>query len=649
MRIIITGLFLLLTVQVYAQNYTNRNNATGKVKKIYEKATELNRSEDWDDALKQYDKLLERAPDFIDAYLAKAAIYYDQEKYEQAVAEFEKALNIDEAYDPRAWYRLALTELNLDRFEAAAQHFDRFIAMGDRSESLINRAKKYAADAKFAAEAVKNPVPFEPVALNNYINTEDPEYLPALTADGENLIFTRRVNGRQEDLFISSRVDGDWQAPVPLAGINTPTGSEGTQSISADGKFLVFTACGRGRGGCDLYYSTVKDGRWTPAQNIGPPINTGAWDSQPSISANGKALFFSSERKGGQGGRDIWVSYLKSNGTWGELQNLGPQINTSADEASPFIHPDGQTLYFHSNGHPGMGGFDLYYSKLQADQTWSEPVNLGYPINTRGNEGALIVSLDGKTAYFASDKKLSVEELEQSSLLAGDADIYQFELYKAARPEPVTYVKAKVYDAVTKQPLTAVAEISELGNEDNYLGVRTDEAGSFLLCLTAGKDYALNVNAENYLFYSDNFALSQANSIDRPFLLDIPLTPIPAEKEIATIEKSKPIILKNVFFETGSAELKPISLTELNKLKKLLDQNPAMRVQINGHTDNVGSEEDNLQLSKDRAKAVYRFLIEQGIAESRLQYKGFGENMPIATNETEEGRQLNRRTEFVPF
>ena len=342
-----------------AQSYTTKRNATGKIKKLYDKATEYNRSENWAKAINTYDKILNEAPDFIDVYLSKAAIFYDQRKYQDAISAFEKALQIDPKYYPRAYYQLALTEIRLDKYTLAAQHLNQFLELGDRSESLLKRAEKKLADTEFAANAIQNPVPFDPKPLNDNINTNDPEYLPALTADNEYLIFTRRVDSRQEDLFISQLENGDWQTAKPLPGINTPMGNEGTQSISADGKFLVFTVC---RGNCDLYYSTVKDDRWTEAINIGEPINTGAWDSQPSISANGRALFFASERKGGQGGRDIWVSHLKSNGRWGEPQNLGDQINTNGDEASPFIHPDGQTLYFHSNAHPGMGGFDLYYS-----------------------------------------------------------------------------------------------------------------------------------------------------------------------------------------------------------------------------------------------------------------------------------------------
>lgn len=644
MKLVCAILCLSCMIQLPAQDYLTKKEATGKVKKLYEKASALNRAKKWDEALKMYDKVLAEDPSFIDIYLAKAAIQYDQKEYETAVETFQKALAIDSKYYPRALYQIALTELKLDRYASAAVHLNQFIEIGDKSNSLINRAQKYLANANFAAKAVQNPVPFKPILLNSNINTNDPEYLPALTADGQNLIFTRRVGHKQEDLFLSKLKDGVWQPAQPLSGINTPSGNEGTQSISADGRFIVYTVCERD---CNLYYSFVgEEDRWSIPEDIGEPINTGAWDSQPSISSNGKALFFASERKGGQGGRDLWVSYIQSNGRWGIPQNLGPMINTPGDEASPFIHPDGQTLYFHSNGLPGMGGFDLYFSKLQPDGSWSEPINLGYPINTKANEGALIVSLDGTTAFFATDKKLTSNELEAGTPLSGDADIYQFDLYPEVRPQPVTYVKGTVFDAITKTPLQAIAEIATLDEEDEILKIRTNKDGSFLLCLTAGKDYSFNVNKKSYLFYSEHFALRESNNINDAYILDIPLIPIPTKEALAEVDL-QPVILKNVFFETGSAELLPQSRTELNKLKTLLDQNQQMSVQINGHTDNIGSEGDNLTLSEHRAKAVHDYLIAAGIAAERLSYKGFGEERPIATNDTEAGRQQNRRTEFV--
>ena len=637
---------LLASIPLFAQDYVTKQNADKKAVKYYEKARQFNRAEDWSNALKQLDKALVESPNFIDALLAKAATLFQQGNYADAKVHYEKVMNLDPGYRPRAVYELAVTEERLQHYDNAADYFEQYITLEKRNEQLIKLAKKRLETARFTAVALKNPVPFEPQPLGDEVNSPAPEVLPALTADGEYLIFTRVVNN-QEDFYISQKTKDGWGNTRALTGVNTPL-NEGAQSISADGKFLVFTACNRksGLGGCDLYYASVRNDRWTPAENMGKAINSGKWDSTPSISANGRVLYFASDRNGGQGGRDLWVSNLTAEG-WSTPQNLGPKINSPGDEQSPFIHADGKTLYFMSNGHAGMGKFDLYFIRKGEDGTWGEPQNLGYPINTTANEGALIVSLDGKTAYFATDKKMGAKEREQVADLKGDSDIYQFELHAEARPQPATYLKAEVFDAETKAPLAAIVEINELPAGSTFMKVRADQEGQFLICIPAGQSYSLNVAAEGYLFHSENFDLTGKNDLHKPFLMRIGLTPIPPAEATAELPVAKPVILKNVFFETASASLKPASRTELDRLRDLLQENPSLRIQINGHTDNVGSDVDNQKLSEARAKAVYDYLIDQGIAAERLQFKGFGESAPIDTNDSEPGRRNNRRTEFV--
>ncbi|MDX1666759.1 MAG: OmpA family protein, partial [Saprospiraceae bacterium] len=309
-------------------------------------------------------------------------------------------------------------------------------------------------------------------------------------------------------------------------------------------------------------------------------------------------------------------------------------------------HPDGQTLYFMSKGWPGMGGFDLYYARKDSTGAWTRPKNLGYPINTGANEGALVVSLDGTTAYFATDKGSGEQDSAFPGRRGRTTDIYAFELYDEARPQPVTYVKARVTDARDGQALQAHASIVDLTDEAVHAESVTDSQGEFLICLPMGSEYALNVSKEGYLFHSENFALTAAATRQNPFLLEIELTPVPKGLESDPEIKLEPVVLRNVFFETGSAELKPKSRGELNRLVDLLRKNPDLQIRINGHTDEVGTEEDNQKLSEARAKAVFSYLIAEGISEQRLSYQGFGESMPIASNETEEGRRKNRRTEF---
>ncbi len=647
-RFLLFLLVVLCSQNIVAQKYTTLRSAPRSVRTLYERGMRMSLNGQLTAAIAELEKVLAMDPTFIDAHIEWANIKNQQGKLAEAEGGYEKALAIAPGYEPSVLYSLAIVEFEQNKFEEATSHFEQFLqSPGKISQKRRARAEGYLKNIRFIAEAIQHPVPYEPKNLGPNINTAEAEYLPTITADGETLIYTA-VRGGQEDFYRSRKVDGEWQPGEPIEALNTPN-NEGAQSISADGKFIVFTACHRrdGLGSCDLYFSELKNNLWTPVRNIGPPINSAGWESQPSISADGKTLFFVSDRRGGVGGKDLWVSYRQPEGHWSEPQNLGTPVNTPNDEQAPFIHPDGQTLYFMSNGHPGMGGFDLYLSRRQPSGKWAEVQNLGYPINTEGNEGALSISLDGKTAYFATDI-LKVKEGASSfdnPQGKGTTDIYSFVLPAKIRPQPVTYVKARVSDALSGKRIAAKVEFVELQSGQLFASAKTEDDGEFLVTLPAGKDYALNVSKEKYLFYSDNFALAENEAPGEPFLLDIALVPLAAGA--GEVADAKPVVLKNVFFESGSAELKKESLLELNRLRKLLEDNPGLKIQINGHTDDVGTEEDNLQLSNNRAKAVYDFLVQNGVDPERLKYKGFGEARPVVSNESPESRQQNRRTEFV--
>lgn len=638
-QILVLLLLSLMTPLAFSQSYTTEKTTSGKAKKLYDKAMELSRATQLPAALETIEKSIDADAQFIDAYLLQGAILYDLEHYTDAVKAYEKALAMDAKYRPNGWYQLAMSAWKQEDFAAAAKYFERYLEIETKASPTRSRAQQYLLNARFAAEAVQHPVPFEPTSLGAALNTADDESLPSFTADGGTLIYTFRKAGR-EDLYASTLKDGGWQAGESIEAVNTPQ-NEGAQAISADGKLLVFTACNRvgAMGSCDLFYSEWRNGNWTEPTNMGNPVNSGAWESQPSLSADGSILYFASERAGGKGGRDIWMSTRQKNGRWGDPVNLGDSINTTANEASPFMHPDGQTLYFMSEGHAGMGGYDLFYARKNAKGNWSSPVNLGYPINSTANEGALVVSLNGQTAYFSSDKA-------PKGATGGGVDLYSFPLYQAAQPLPVTYAKAKVTDARSRKPLPGAAVVvTDLQSGKTWASATTDEKGEFLVCLPAGKSYAMNVSLTDYLFHSEHFELEGITSVGNPFMLNIALSALPVEA--TAIAESKPVVLRNVFFESGSAQLKPESKTELERLRQLLSDHAALKIQINGHTDNVGAKEDNLRLSEQRARAVYDDLIKNGIAAERLRFKGFGETQPVASNDTPEGRQQNRRTEFV--
>lgn len=635
-------ILLLFPFLASAQDFTPLDQAKRKAQKAYELAVEYSMGARYEQALRQLDKALSVEPKLLEAIIQRAAIFYDMEQYEQALLGFRQALDMAPEYDAFVWYQAALSAYRDQQYKEAVPFFEGFLERAGSRDRLRRRAEDYLEQSRFAARAMADPVPFEPENLGPAINSDAPEYLPALSADGETLIFTRVVN-RQEDFFYSRKDDeGNWTPSRPLKEINTPR-NEGAQSLSADGRLLFFTACNRrdGYGSCDLYFSEYTGGRWTSPRNVGPPVNSRAWESQPALSADGRLLYFAARREGGEGGIDLWKSRRLADGSWSEPENMGPVINSAKDDQAPFIHPDGQTLYFISEGHPGMGESDIYLARRQPDGSWGEPQNLGYPINTTQVEATLIVSLDGQTAYYASDRLAEA----RTPGVPRNPDIYAFPLHEQARPQPVTYVKGIVTDARTGQPLAAQARITTLDDgEEAASTVSTPEKGAFLLVLPSGRDYALNISKEGYLFYSENFALKEQNDPGQPFRLEASLSPIPSSGELP--RPDKPVVLRNVFFNTGSAELLPASRLELDRLVALLNEHPTLRIRINGHTDDIGGEADNLQLSEARARAVYDYLLKAGIAAERLRYKGFGESSPLVPNSSPENRRMNRRTEF---
>ena len=493
----------------------------------------------------------------------------------------------------------------------------------------------------FALSLMANPVPFDPVNLGDSINTIHDEYINTITSDELTLLFTRRLptnvitqsgsEAIEEDFYRSERnSDSVWQKARNLGPPVNTRGNEGAISISPDGQLLFFTACQRQDtyGSCDIYWSWKMGNQWSAPRNLGPVVNSSAWDSQPSFSSDGKTLYFASKRSGGKGSSDIWMTTLMPDGTWTTPVNLGDSINTASEEQNPFIHPDDQTLYFASKGHQGLGGLDLFIARRDDTGNWGAPVNLGYPINTAADEITLIVNATGDVAYISSDKFGG----------KGRQDIYAFPLYKEAQPHPVTYLKGIVFDKETKNRLQAHFELTDLKTNRVVVQSVSDPVdGSFLVCLPTDRNYALNVSREGYLFYSDNFSLTGISAQARPFLKNIPLQPI---------KVGETVVLKNIFFDTDKFALKPESFIELEKLTKLLKTNPSLKIEISGHTDNKGREAHNLELSRNRAKAVYDYLQEQGIEASRMSYQGFGLSKPIDTNDTEAGRANNRRTEF---
>jgi outer membrane protein OmpA-like peptidoglycan-associated protein len=373
-----------------------------------------------------------------------------------------------------------------------------------------------------------------------------------------------------------------------------------------------------------LYWSKKEGAIWSEPQPI--PFNNNEFgDCHPAVSIDGDKLFFASNRPGGFGGMDLYVSYRVGE-SWSEPVNLGAEINSKGNEAFPFIHADNRTLYFTSNNHPGYGGDDLFLSRKQKDGQWGKPQNLGYPINTIENEGSLVIAADGKTAFYASDREDT----------RGGLDLYTFEMREALRPLRTLWVEGQVFDARTKNGLPSAVELVELSTGTLISKVQTDEEGRYLITLPAGSDYGFHVNRKGYLFHSGNFPFAEKTP-DSTYRMDIPLQPLATDANI---------VLKNIFFDSKAFSLKPESTSELDALVELLNENPTLRIRINGHTDNIGKAADNLTLSNNRAKSVVTYLASKGITQDRLSHKGFGSSEPVADNATEDGRAQNRRTEL---
>lgn len=582
----------------------------------------------FDEAVDNLQKAIAEDDKFIEAHAVLGDLYKSMRNYKGAVEQFQKVISLNPEFSRAVYLRIGELEIDMGQYSVAQAHLEKYLSYPNLVAKDSYYAQKLVADCKFSIQAIAHPVPFKPVNLGPEINTSADEYLPVATADETTLIFTRKINNN-EDFYKSNKLDNKWQTAVYLSDqINTPQYNEGAESISQDGKYLFFTGCNRpdGLGRCDIYIAQKKGDDWSKPFDLSPPVNTPGWESQPSISADGKTLYFVSNRKGGYGGYDIWKSHLTDKG-WGEPENMGPNINTMYDEQSPFIHADDSTFYFCSNGWPGLGGKDLFVSRLGKDGKWQKPENLGYPINSGGDENGLTLTATGAYAFFSSNNLNGF----------GGYDIYTFEMPQSIRPQLVTYVKGVVQDAKTKAPLEAAVEIIDLQNKEPVYQDYSDAMlGDFLATLTSGKNYGLNISKSGYLFYSANFSLV-GHEPKNPFNISVLLEPI---------EIGNKVILNNIFFDTNKFDLKPESITELQQLVDFLTLNPTLHIEISGHTDDIGNDASNNTLSENRAKSVYQYLISNKIAADRLVYKGYGKTQPIAPNTTDEGRQKNRRTEF---
>ncbi|MFZ4262318.1 OmpA family protein [Sphingobacterium sp. HJSM2_6] len=565
---------------------------------------------------------------FATAYQQLGDILRKEEHYANAIPYYEKVLQINPELSPLTQFGLASCLFFSGKYEEALKYFSSYKKLLNPNAASVELLNKYLIDCEFAlanSEPTKN---IHLIPISPEINSSHDEYFPKLTANNQNIIFTRK-EANQENFYSSTKINGKWTSVEKLPEpINTAVYNEGAHCISLDGKQLYFTGCNRpnGLGSCDIYVSNLESGRWTTATNLGPAINSKGWEAQPAISADGKTLYFVSNRVGGYGGNDLWMSQLQADGTWSKAINLGNKINSKYDEGSPYIHADNKTLYFTSNGWPGYGKNDIFQSERQEDGQWNAAKNLGKPINNELDQRSFNISLDGKTGYLASQDS------------SRNWDIYTASIPLEIAPSSVAYIEGIILNQANKHPLGATIRVTNTKNNKRIFEASSDHIdGTFLALLPIGQNYAVHVKKEGFLFHSKQYDLTNLAQSESNFQDSIYLEPI---------QKGSISILRNIYFNSNEYQILPDSETDLNLLKEFLELNPKLIITIEGHTDHTGNSQNNQVLSEQRAAEVAKMLIQKGINKDRIQTKGYGDSKPIDTNDTEKGKQANRRTSF---
>ncbi|MEQ8475782.1 OmpA family protein [Fulvivirga sp.] len=605
-----------------------------KAAELYAEADNFRVRGQYTQAIDLLEQAIAKDKNFHEAYFRLGVIYKAKGEIDIAEKLLLKVIELNPGNNGPSFFELGELYIKKNNYQESIDYINKYLAYDPRNRQRVAEAEKILANAQFAIDNAEEMAEFDPHPLSDTVNAFPMQYFPILSVDQNSLIFTRRLGTsmqHDEDLVVSTKDDeGVWQLPVSISENINSEFNEGTCTLSADGRTLIFTSCyGRqGYGSCDLYISEKTGDEWSVPKNLGPAINSSAWDSQPSLSADGRRLFFISNRSGGVGSRDIWLAYKNENNEWEKPVNLGRGINTVNDEVSPFIHPNNKTLYYATNGLPGFGGFDIYYSN-ELDGKWEKPENLGPPINNGEDQVSLFITSDGNRGYYSNEDNKSKDR---------KGIIYEFDVPKSKRVEYRTsFVTGTVKDSITHLPLKAKIELYDIELDRRVSLVNSDSInGKYLMVLTEGSQYALYVERPGYLFQSNTFNYQKGDSsmsIQKDFLLS------PIKEGVKTV-------LNNIFFETDKYELTDKSKTELKKVVDFMSDNPSIKIQIEGHTDNVGSDSYNNELSKRRSLSVYTFLLNNGIVQKRISYQGFGSKKPKVPNDSDQNRQLNRRIEF---
>jgi len=586
----------------------------------------------------------------------------------KALPYLEKVLTLKPYVATDVHYLLARAyHLNMDWEKAKKEYaLAKKAAVGKDAKEQLDDINKKIEECNTGIKLTEKPVRVFIDNLGNTINSPYADYDPTISADEDILIFTSRRNTTTgggmdkfideyfEDIYISHQVNGKWEMAANIGSPINTKGHDAVKGLSPDGQKLFIYKDDNGDG--NIYSCDLEGDKWSKPEKLPKAVNSSAHESSASLSFDGKTLYVVSDREGGIGGRDIYACTQNEKGKWETATNLGAVINTKYDEEGVFMLPDGKTLYFSSEGHNTMGGYDIFKTVYENGK-WSKPENIGYPINTPDDDVFFVVSASGKHGYYASVKNDGL----------GEKDIYQITFLGPEKPlilsteddllanltmpvsenslapaldikaNLVTLLKGIVTDALTGSPLEASIEITDNEKNVSIASFKSNsKTGKYLVSLPSGKNYGIAVKADGYLFHSENFDIA-ADANYREVTKDI---------QLKNLSVGNSIVLKNIFFDFDKATLRSSSTNELERLIKLLTDVPTLKIEISGHTDNKGAAEYNLTLSENRAKAVVDYLVSKGISKDRLVAKGYGFSKPLADNDTEEGRQMNRRTEF---
>ena len=631
MRGLSIAILLIISLTSFSQDcFVKRKKSKKLIEKINSNLTHYSFSEVKEELMSIQKKEGESAQIF-NMY---ALIYWLKEDFLKAKEFAEKTLSLCPENFSTSHYILGILSYKYRDYNQSVYHLNKSSQIGV-IERFRTRASEVLNKSSILDNIMKDTVPYSPQLVEGR-STEADEYLPLISPDQEMIFLTRRgvreelgvINKESEDFIVSQ---GDINSLDPGRAMEYPfnqNNNEGGATITIDNNILYFTICGKfgsNYNNCDIYYvERNQGGGWSDLISLQSINNPRSWESQPSISVDGSSLIFASDRKGGFGGIDLYIVKKDKFGHWGVPKNMGPIINSEFNEKSPFFHVDGETMYFSSEQFPSLGGYDIFMTKLQSNNNWAVPVNIGFPINTKDDELGMFVTTDGKTAYFCSNKLEGI----------GGWDLYSFSLYEDVQPKRVLFLKGDISDSngIVDSVILRMQNIST--NEVTEILIN---GGKYVSAFTIQKsdDVLITFNKDGYAFNSHYIS-----SVDENFS-----SPSEMDVEMIKVKENQTFQINNIYFDTDSFNLTAISRSILGSFADYLNKNTSIELLIAGHTDNIGSHESNLSLSTNRARSVYNFLIENGVGENRLKYVGYGEDNPIDNNDTVKGRSRNRRTE----